>query len=176
MKIQPILYLIAPLTADTPEEVAANIATANKAAKKLFNMGYIVICSHNLYGHWYGEVSETHAMAGCLRLQGLSHLCCTLEGWEKSNGCQTEIINGKINGIPNYFGEDNVPPVEDFEPDTLTCIIDWLFERRRVGMKTYDRPLMPHNGRDSGKDLMEELLDAIMYAFNLKLELSGNSR
>jgi hypothetical protein len=38
-----------------------------------------------------------------------------------------------------------------------------LDERAAIGMKTYGRPLVPFNNRDSLKDAQEELLDLLVY-------------
>lgn len=45
-----------------------------------------------------------------------------------------------------------------------------LEKRLRKGIETYGTPLMTNNGRDAANDLIEELLDAIMYAHQLELE------
>ena len=47
---------------------------------------------------------------------------------------------------------------------TITdMVIEDLRGREKVGHKTYGKPLLPHDGRDSMKDLYEELLDAAQY-------------
>jgi hypothetical protein len=45
-------------------------------------------------------------------------------------------------------------------------VITRLSQRAQIGLQTYGRPLMPHNGRWQLKDLMEELLDAACYLQN----------
>jgi len=45
-------------------------------------------------------------------------------------------------------------------------VIARLSQRAQIGLQTYGRPLMPHNGRWQLKDLMEELLDAACYLQN----------
>jgi hypothetical protein len=42
-------------------------------------------------------------------------------------------------------------------------VIEDLRGREKVGFETYGVPLLPHDGRDSMRDLYEELLDAAQY-------------
>jgi hypothetical protein len=42
-------------------------------------------------------------------------------------------------------------------------VIEDLRGRERKGYETYGGPLLPHDGRDSMRDLYEELLDAAQY-------------
>jgi hypothetical protein len=43
-------------------------------------------------------------------------------------------------------------------------------EREAIGVKRYGRSLETFNGRDAGRDLEDELLDALAYATQLRLE------
>lgn len=45
-----------------------------------------------------------------------------------------------------------------------------LLERRKQGRKVYDTELVTHNGRDAGCDLLQELVDALVYAQQRALE------
>lgn len=45
-----------------------------------------------------------------------------------------------------------------------------LIKQMKKGLKKYGHGLMPHNGRDTKQDLIEELLDAACYAQSLHLE------
>ena len=47
-----------------------------------------------------------------------------------------------------------------------------LADRIEVGIKSYGTSLQVHNGRDAGQDLIEELLDAIMYAEQCRAQTS----
>jgi hypothetical protein len=53
------------------------------------------------------------------------------------------------------------------QPKTTTDkVIKRLQQRAIIGLETYGKPLMPHNGRWQLKDLMEEILDAACYLQN----------
>jgi hypothetical protein len=54
--------------------------------------------------------------------------------------------------------------------DIWEQIIKTMEDRRAIGIETYGRPLTPFNGRNSLKDLKEELLDAIAYLTQLEEE------
>jgi hypothetical protein len=45
-------------------------------------------------------------------------------------------------------------------------VIERLKQRSQIGLQTYGKPLLPHNGRWQLKDLMEEILDAACYLQN----------
>jgi 8-oxo-dGTP pyrophosphatase MutT (NUDIX family) len=45
-----------------------------------------------------------------------------------------------------------------------TCAV--LASRRNVGLETYGTPLQPGNGRDSGRDAVEEAADLVVYVAN----------
>lgn len=49
-------------------------------------------------------------------------------------------------------------------------LIAFLQERDAKGRATYGGPLQTHNGRNSVHDLMEELIDAMQYAWQWELE------
>lgn len=46
--------------------------------------------------------------------------------------------------------------------------------RDRLGRERYGTPLQPHNGRDALRDLYEEILDAIAYATQVRLEAADD--
>jgi hypothetical protein len=45
-----------------------------------------------------------------------------------------------------------------------------LRARRELGVAKYGRPLESHNGRDAWQDCWEEVLDALVYAAQMRLE------
>lgn len=73
-------------------------------------------------------------------------------------------------------------PVAIFEardhPDSMAP--NWIALRRdmeardRLGRERYGTPLQPHNGRDALRDLYEEILDAIAYATQVRLEAADD--
>lgn len=50
------------------------------------------------------------------------------------------------------------------------CLPDALKARRKQGIATYGIPLQPHNGRDAKRDKAEELLDALIYLWQERME------
>lgn len=64
------------------------------------------------------------------------------------------------------------PPV----PSTGDCwqsVIDRMIQRRSFGITKYGRPVQPFNGRNSPLDLIEELLDAIVYCEQVSQEMES---
>lgn len=55
------------------------------------------------------------------------------------------------------------------------CVQDVLIrlieERKQLGIQRYGSPLMTHNGRDAGRDMVEEALDLTVYAMQVAMEL-----
>lgn len=50
------------------------------------------------------------------------------------------------------------------------AVIAQLEERKRIGIERYSTILQTFNGRDAGRDLIEELADAMVYAMQLQRE------
>lgn len=59
-------------------------------------------------------------------------------------------------------GDQPLPTVND-ELDIQSMVIEDIAARRKVGVQRYGTALQAHNGRDSLRDLYEELLDGVMY-------------
>lgn len=53
------------------------------------------------------------------------------------------------------------------------AIIAFLREREAKGIATYGRSLETFNGRDATRDLLEELIDALQYAMQWRMERSS---
>ena len=69
----------------------------------------------------------------------------------------------QISVYKNFLDNGKMPP-------SLKSLFE---ERYKKGLETYGKPLMTEDGRDSMKDLKEELADAILYAHKITLE-TGN--
>lgn len=54
-------------------------------------------------------------------------------------------------------------PVINKHPAVWTLVMEDMAMRDKIGKERYGVALQPHNGRDSLRDLMEELLDATVY-------------
>lgn len=61
-----------------------------------------------------------------------------------------------------------VPNGEVFAADRL---IQLIRERKEFGITKYGVALQPNNNRDTKQDLLEEVLDALMYATALIMEI-----
>lgn len=57
-------------------------------------------------------------------------------------------------------------PTSNDQPATWDLVLADIRERDQHGRQKYGTPLQPFNGRDSLRDLYEELLDAVVYARN----------
>lgn len=59
---------------------------------------------------------------------------------------------------------EQAAPVPNTAPSVQEMVLDDIRARMQVGLQRYGTLLQPHNGRDSLRDLYEELLDAACYA------------
>lgn len=55
-------------------------------------------------------------------------------------------------------------------------LIQWIRERTKVGVKKYGQPLHTFNGRNSVRDVKEELLDALQYVQQWEMERTAVSK
>ena len=67
---------------------------------------------------------------------------------------------------------DQPLPIPNDRPSAHDQLIAQLVARRELGLRRYGSLLQPHNGRDTGRDLVEELLDGAVYAQTLATELA----
>jgi hypothetical protein len=58
---------------------------------------------------------------------------------------------------------DQPLPTPNANPDIQSMVIDDIGKRRAVGIERYGTPLQPFNGRNTLRDIYEELLDAACY-------------
>jgi hypothetical protein len=54
--------------------------------------------------------------------------------------------------------------------DVTEALVAAIRARQAKGIATYGDTLRTHNGRDAGRDLVEELLDGAQYAMQMRLE------
>lgn len=57
---------------------------------------------------------------------------------------------------------------EECVQDALIALIE---ERKQLGIQRYGSPLMTHNGRDAGQDMVEEAVDLAVYSMQVAMEL-----
>jgi hypothetical protein len=66
-------------------------------------------------------------------------------------------------------GDQPLPtPGHECVQDHLIALIE---ERKQLGRQRYGSPLMTHNGRDAGRDAVEEALDLTVYSMQVAMEL-----
>lgn len=66
-------------------------------------------------------------------------------------------------------GDQPLPtPGHECVQDALIALIE---ERKQLGIQRYGSPLMTHNGRDAGRDAVEEALDLTVYSMQVAMEL-----
>jgi len=65
---------------------------------------------------------------------------------------------------------DQPLPVPNDHPESHQLVCEDIMARQQLGIGRYGTPLQPFNGRDSLRDLYEELLDAVCYLKTLMLE------
>lgn len=66
-------------------------------------------------------------------------------------------------------GDQPLPtPGHECVQDALIALIE---ERKQLGVQRYGSPLMTHNGRDAGRDAVEEALDLTVYSMQVAMEL-----
>lgn len=56
------------------------------------------------------------------------------------------------------------------KPTIADLVHEAIDARVAKGYETYGRPLEPFDGRDTGQDKLEELLDAVMYEMKARVE------
>ena len=66
-------------------------------------------------------------------------------------------------------GDQPLPQRNDAE-DVQSALIREIEGRRQLGIQRYGTALQPFNGRDSLRDLLDELLDGATYALQVKIE------
>ena len=62
---------------------------------------------------------------------------------------------------------------EPVAPSLKQRFSDWIDERTALGVTKYGTPLMTFNGRDSGQDMVEEILDFCQYQQQHIMELEA---
>jgi hypothetical protein len=69
--------------------------------------------------------------------------------------------------------EEQPEPIENDNPASWDLVLEDMKQRDLLGLTRYGTRLQAHNGRDSLKDVYEELLDAAVYIRTLMFERDG---
>jgi hypothetical protein len=72
----------------------------------------------------------------------------------------------------SFHTEQQTPQPNDL-PSCWDLVIAEMHHRDRIGRERYGTPLQPLNGRNSLRDVSEELLDAIVYMRQFRAELQS---
>lgn len=99
-------------------------------------------------------------------------------GWSTECAVPAHRLSSRLETAPGPGGlrhrpGDQAPPTgATTDPGAHDAIIALMQQRKALGLARYGSTLQPHNGRDTGRDLIEELADGIVYARTLQVELS----
>ena len=85
-----LAYIAGPYTADTPEQINANVTAAIDVQAKLMARGCAVFCPHANYGHGLAAVDYDAVMAMCFTHLENADVVVLLPGWKKSQGACRE--------------------------------------------------------------------------------------
>ena len=88
-----LVYVSGPYTADTPEEVEANVKLAVEAAQELMRMGCAVICPHSMTWGWEDApgLSYDDFLASDLAIVARCDAICMVGSWYNSTGALKEL-------------------------------------------------------------------------------------
>jgi hypothetical protein len=91
-----VVYVAGPYTAETREEILANLEIAEKAARDLFALGFIPIIPHKLSAFWdedprFTSFGHTQWLTDfCYPIQDICDMVFLCPGWKNSKGACLE--------------------------------------------------------------------------------------
>lgn len=83
-------------------QVIRNILAAREVAKKLWQMGYAVICPHSNTALFDGIVPDKTFLDGDIVMLKRCDLIVMMPNWMDSSGAIDELCIAQANGIPAY--------------------------------------------------------------------------
>lgn len=99
---------------------------------------------------------------------------CHGERWGCGRGLSPEIEEERrVNHQRRTYNQPMPHTYPNSRPIEDRYITDWHATRKHQynqGLRTYNTPLMTHNGRDAGQDALDELVDAGRYITQLRME------
>ncbi len=102
-----LAYIIGPYRAPTPYQIQQNINNAERAALKLWKMGYCVICPHKNSAHLDGECPDSTWLDGYLEIFKRCDLGVIFDGYGNSEGSRKEIDLAYYELIPIIHIDEN---------------------------------------------------------------------
>lgn len=103
-----LVYLAMPYRAASPDGILENIMEARKVAKRLWQLGYYVICPHTNTFLMDGVVPDRIFLDGDLEIISRCDAVILGPGWKNSEGARSECSFATEKGIPTYeasFGD-----------------------------------------------------------------------
>lgn len=70
-------------------------------------------------------------------------------------------------------GDQPLPVVND-APYVADALVDFIEQRKAIGIERYGTPLQPNNGRDALRDAFEEAVDLATYLAQVIIERDGH--
>ena len=169
-----LIYIAGPYSSEIEEERDNNVFAAIEAGKRCWLKGWFPVIPHALTWGWEKDprFEGTDWIEADFSILDRCHALCVIGNWEKSTGTLREIDRASENGLPVFFGPQNVPDSNLFVCDVPSMVVTDLLDRKRFGVSQYGKPLYPFNGRDTLQDVYEEALDLVQYLRTLNEEVA----
>jgi nucleoside 2-deoxyribosyltransferase len=176
-----LIYVAGPYSADTPEQVQANIKQAADIAKRLWAMGHAVICPHlNTIGFEASEgIDYDMVLKGDFKMIQRCDAVVFTPDWQISNGAQHEYAYAVDQDIPVYMypSVPSVHSVETNSPVQCSAFMQTLMSMYRIHLDK-NADYSPANILGTGQvgvvvrlwDKMARLMN--LMGFKLKVETS----
>lgn len=105
-----VIYVAGPYNAAGRAEVLDNIMRARDYARKLWAMGWVVLCPHANSGLMDGEaIPDSAFVEGSLELMLRCDAVLMIPGWENSKGARAELEAAIYQGMDVYYEMGTVP-------------------------------------------------------------------
>ncbi len=100
-----VIYIAGKYRGPTPWAVEQNIRAAEEVAARVWAMGMVALCPHQLTRHMEGLASDEHFLAGTLDLMRRCDVVLLVPNWRDSVGARAEVAEAERLGLP-VFGRD----------------------------------------------------------------------
>lgn len=172
--MRSVIYIAGPYSAKTIDKRNANIEAADEAGRACFAKGWMPIVPHSITASWELDdrfpANTDWVAADFSLLQHCQAVCVVGKDWQKSMGTCREIDFATENGLPVWFGTENVPLAEEFICDITSSLVQRYYARRRKGVAEYGTALFPFTGNNARQDKAEELMDYQLYHLQEEIE------
>lgn len=114
MAKQLLIFVSGPYSADTPEEIQANVDNAVAIGKALMAKGHYVIVPHSMTHNWDLDTDLTwaHFMDNCIEQLLVSDAIFLLPDWRSSKGACIEQAHAVANRKIIFNSLEEVPAVD----------------------------------------------------------------